>query len=435
MEQEIDFSARRKRLCKELLEESVVIVGSASSYYRNSDANFPFRQDSNFHYISGFDEPNSIIVLRPFAKDKKFIMFCRDRDPLREQWDGFRSGTEGAIKDFGAEEAYSISVVDELMPSLLEGAKNIYYSMSSPNGINFKIENWISQIKANARKGSEAPENLMSLDSVLDELRLLKKEEELTLMRKAGEITCEAHSRAMVKVSPGMFEYQLEAEYLYTFINGGARFPAYNSIVGGGNNACILHYNENSSKLKEGDLVLVDAGCEFDYYASDVTRTFPVGKKFSDAQKQIYKVVLEAHKQACNEIKPGNPWNVAHTKSIEVITEGLVDLGILKGNPTALIEKEEYSKFYMHRVGHWIGMDVHDVGNYKKNGKWRELEPGMVLTIEPGIYILDSLEGVEEKWLGIGVRIEDDLLVTKKGHEILTSNAPREISDIEDLKA
>jgi len=241
MEQEIDFSARRKRLCKELLEESVVIVGSASSYYRNSDANFPFRQDSNFHYISGFDEPNSIIVLRPFAKDKKFIMFCRDRDPLREQWDGFRSGTEGAIKDFGAEEAYSISEVDELMPSLLEGAKNIYYSMSSPNGINFKIENWISQIKANARKGSEAPENLMSLDSVLDELRLLKKEEELTLMRKAGEITCEAHSRAMVKVSPGMFEYQLESEYLYTFINGGARFPAYNSIVGGGNNACILH--------------------------------------------------------------------------------------------------------------------------------------------------------------------------------------------------
>tara|TARA_B100001013_G_C24591947_1_gene435161 strand:- start:587 stop:1351 length:765 start_codon:yes stop_codon:yes gene_type:complete len=254
-------------------------------------------------------------------------------------------------------------------------------------------------------------------------------------MRKAGEITCEAHSRAMVKVSPGMFEYQLEAEYLYTFINAGARFPAYNSIVGGGNNACILHYNENSSKLEEGDLVLVDAGCEFDYYAADVTRTFPVGKKFSDAQKQIYKVVLEAHKQACNEIKPGNPWNVAHTKSIEIITEGLVDLGILKGNPTALIENEEYSKFYMHRVGHWIGMDVHDVGNYKKNGKWRDLEPGMVLTIEPGIYILDSLEGVEEKWLGIGVRIEDDLLVTKKGHEILTSNAPREISDIEDLKS
>ena len=432
---EIDFSIRRGRLCKELLEGSVVIVGSASSQYRNADAEFPFRQDSNFYYLSGFDEPESIIVLRPFAKDKKFIIFCRDRDPLKEQWDGFRSGQEGAIEDFGADEAYSISLVDELMPSLIEGASNIYYSMSSPNGINLKIEGWLNQIRANSRQGSEVPENLLSLDSIVDELRLLKTQDELNLMRKAGEITCEAHIKAMERVSPGMFEYQLEAEYLYTFINGGARFPAYNSIVGGGNNACILHYKENNSQLNQGDLVLVDAGCEYDHYASDVTRTFPVGKKFSDEQKTIYEIVLEAHKQVCNEIKPGNPWNIIHEKSIQVLTEGLIDIGILKGNSDDLIKTGEYSKYYMHRVGHWLGMDVHDVGNYKKSGKWRKLEPNMVLTVEPGIYILDSLEGVEEKWLGIGVRVEDDLLVTDKGYEILTSKAPREIKEIENLKS
>ena len=431
---EIDFSARRKRLCDELLEGSVVIISSALTKYRNADSSYPYRQDSNFYYLSGYDEPESIIVLRPFANEKRFILFCRDRDPSREQWDGIRSGQEGAVRDFGAEESYSISLADELMPSLIEGASNIYYSMNSPNGINSRIENWLNQIRSDIRAGSEVPVNLLSLDSILDELRLIKSEEELVLMRKAGEISCEAHSMAMKKVYPGMFEYQLEAEYLYTFINKGARFPAYNSIVGGGNNACILHYNENSSKLNEGDLVLVDAGCEYDHYASDVTRTFPVGKKFSEEQKQIYKVVFEAHKQACKEIRPGNPWNKVHNKSIEVITEGLIDLGILKGNLDDLIKNEAYSKYYMHRIGHWLGMDVHDVGNYKKGGEWRDLEPGMVLTVEPGIYFLDSLEGVEKKWLGIGIRIEDDLLVTDEGFEILTTSAPREISDIENLK-
>ena len=432
---EIDFSIRRKRLCEELLEDSVVIVASASSRYRNADADYPFRQDSNFYYLSGFDEPESIIVLTSFGKENKFKLFCRDRDPLREQWDGFRSGQEGAIKDFGADEAYSISLADELIPSIIEGANNIYYSMSSPNGINLRIEGWLNQIRSKTRQGSEVPENLLSLDSILDELRLLKTEEEVKLMRIAGEISCEAHIRGMEKVLPGMFEYQLEGEYLHTFINRGARFPAYNSIVGGGNNACILHYKENSSQLNDNDLVLVDAGCEYNNYASDVTRTYPVGKKFSDEQKKIYEVVLEAHKQACNAIKPGNSWNIAQDKSVEVITEGLIDLGILKGNPGNLIKTGAYSKYYMHRVGHWIGMDVHDVGNYKKYGKWRELEPGMVLTVEPGIYILDSLKGVEEKWLGIGIRIEDDLLVTEHGHEILTSNAPKEIKDIENLKS
>jgi Xaa-Pro aminopeptidase len=431
----IDFSLRRENLSKLLLDDSVILLASSSIKSRNSDSDFPFRQDSNFYYLSGFNEPESLLVIRPSAKKRKYVIFCRDRDPLREQWDGFRSGQGGAKEVHGADEAYSISLVDEVMPSLLEGARNIYYSMSSPNGINIGLNKWLDQIRANTRQGSEVPENLLSLDSLLDELRLLKDEEELLLMRKAGEITCEAHIRAMTNVTPGMYEYQLEAEYLHTFIKGGARFPAYNSIVGGGNNSCILHYNENNSELADGDLVLVDAGCEYEHYASDVTRTFPVGKKFTVEQKKIYEIVLEAHKQASAEIKPGNPWIRAQDTSVKVITEGLIDLGLLKGKANEIIKKGEYSKFYMHRIGHWLGMDVHDVGNYKKNGQWRDLEPGMVLTIEPGIYILDSLEDVEEKWLGIGIRIEDDLLVTENGNEVLSANAPRDIQDIESLRS
>ena len=431
----INFLQRRNLLCEQLMDESVVVVSSSSIKTRNSDSDYPFRQDSNFFYLSGFNEPESVIVLRPFALDRKYVIFCRERDPLKEQWEGFRAGTEGAKKNFRAEESYSISLLDKIMPELLEGAKNIYYSMRSPNEINIKMPTWLDQIRAGARHGSEVPENLLSLDAILDEMRLKKTEEEILLMKKAGDITCEAHIQAMKKVKPGMFEYQLEAEYLHTFFQGGARFPAYNSIVGGGNNSCILHYNENNSKLNDGDLVLVDAGCEYQHYASDVTRTFPVGKKFSEEQKNIYEVVLEAHKQASAEVKPGNPWNKAQEKSVEVITQGLIELGILSGKLEDLIEKEEYTKFYMHRIGHWLGMDVHDVGNYKKKGKWRDLEPGMVLTIEPGVYILDSLKGVDKKWLGIGVRIEDDLLVTNDGNQVLTSHAPKEIQDIENLRS
>ena len=257
-------------------------------------------------------------------------------------------------------------------------------------------------------------------------MRLKKSPEEIKIMKKAGSITTDAHVRAMESVKPGMYEYQLEAEYLHTFMQGGARYPAYNSIVGGGNNACILHYVENNSVLNDGDLVLVDAGCEYEHYASDVTRTFPVNGKFTEEQKSIYEVVLEAHRQSMAEVKPGNQWNSPHDKSVEVITDGLSDLGLLKGN-------NDYTKFYMHRVGHWLGMDVHDVGDYTVDGKWRDLEPGMVMTIEPGIYILDGLEGVDDKWQGIGIRVEDDVLVTEDGFEILTPDAPREVADTEHL--
>ncbi len=431
LDKQFNFSERRSELSKKVLDDSAIIVASSPVKSRISDTDYLYRQDSNFYYLSGYEEPESILLIRPYAKKDNFIIFCRDRDPLKEQWDGFRSGQKGAVKDFGANKSLSISSVDSLMPELLEGAKNIYYSMSSPCGLDKRINAWVDQIRLNTRAGAEPPQNLLSLDSIIHEMRLLKSDEEIEVMKQAAEITTEAHIRAMKAVKPGMFEYQLEAEYLYAFNKNGARAPAYNSIVGGGNNACILHYAENNSELKDGDVVLVDAGCEYKYYASDVTRTFPVNGSFTEEQKQIYSVVLEAHKQSMDQLQPGNKWNLAHEKSVEVIVEGLIDLGIIKSSKQEAIDTGEYSKFYMHRVGHWLGMDVHDVGSYKQDGDWRDLEPGMVMTIEPGIYILDSLEGVEDKWKGIGVRIEDDVLVTKEGFEVLTPDIPRSIEEVE----
>ena len=431
LNKQFNFSERRSELSKKVLDDSAIIVASSTVKSRISDTDYLYRQDSNFYYLSGYEEPESILLIRPYAKKDNFIIFCRDRDPLKEQWDGFRSGQTGAVQDFGADKSLSISSVDSLMPELLEGAKNIYYSMSSPCGLDQRINTWVDQIRLNTRAGAEPPQNLLSLDSVIHEMRLLKSDEEIEVMKQAAEITTEAHIRAMKAVKPGMFEYQLEAEYLYAFNKNGARAPAYNSIVGGGNNACILHYVENNSELKDGDVVLVDAGCEYKYYASDVTRTFPVNGSFTEEQKQIYSVVLEAHKQSMDQLKPGNKWNLAHEKSVEVIVEGLIDLGIIKSSKKEAIDTGEYSKYYMHRIGHWLGMDVHDVGSYKQDGDWRDLEPGMVMTIEPGIYILDSLEGVEDKWKGIGVRIEDDVLVTKKGFEVLTPDIPRSIEEVE----
>ena len=431
LDKQFNFLERRSELSKKVLDDSAIIVASSPVKSRISDTDYLYRQDSNFYYLSGYEEPESILLIRPYAKKDNFIIFCRDRDPLKEQWDGFRSGQTGAVQDFGADKSLSISSVDSLMPELLEGTKNIYYSMSSPCGLDQRINTWLDQIRLNTRAGAEPPQNLLSLDSVIHEMRLLKSDEEIEVMKQAAEITTEAHIRAMKAVKPGMFEYQLEAEYLYAFNKNGARAPAYNSIVGGGNNACILHYVENNSELKDGDVVLVDAGCEYKYYASDVTRTFPVNGSFTEEQKQIYSVVLEAHKQSMDQLKPGNKWNLAHEKSVEVIVEGLIDLGIIKSSKQEAIDTGEYSKYYMHRIGHWLGMDVHDVGSYKRDGDWRDLEPGMVMTIEPGIYILNSLEGVEDKWKGIGVRIEDDVLVTKKGFEVLTPDIPRSIEEVE----
>tara|TARA_X000001036_G_scaffold59884_1_gene49787 strand:+ start:653 stop:1957 length:1305 start_codon:yes stop_codon:yes gene_type:complete len=426
-----NFSERRLQLSNKVLDDSAIIVASALVKSRISDTDYAYRQDSNFYYLSGYEEPDSLILIRPNHDKEKFIIFCRDRDPLREQWDGFRTGQDGAIQEYQADNAYSINSIDQMMPELLAGVKNIYFSMSAPCGVDLKISQWVEDIRKNTRAGAEPPHNLLSLDSILHEMRLIKEDHEMDLMKQAAEITTEAHIRAMQAVTPGMYEYQLEAEYLYAFNKNGARSAAYNSIVGGGNNSCILHYVENNAELKDGDLVLVDAGCEYKYYASDVTRTFPVNGKFSPEQKEIYSIVLEAHKQSMEQAKPGNKWNLMHEKSVEVIVEGLLDLGLLKGTKDQVIENGDYSKFYMHRIGHWLGMDVHDVGGYKQDGDWRDLEKGMVMTIEPGIYILDSLEDVDDKWKGIGVRIEDDIVVTESGFEVLTPNVPRTIEEVE----
>ena len=426
-----NFSERRLQLSNKVLDDSAIIVASALVKSRISDTDYAYRQDSNFYYLSGYEEPDSLILIRPNHDKEKFIIFCRDRDPLREQWDGFRTGQDGAIQEYQADNAYSINSIDQMMPELLAGVKNIYFSMSAPCGVDLKISKWVEDIRKNTRAGAEPPHNLLSLDSILHEMRLIKEDYEMDLMKQAADITTEAHIRAMQAVTPGMFEYQLEAEYLYAFNKNGARSAAYNSIVGGGNNSCILHYVENNAELKDGDLVLVDAGCEYKYYASDVTRTFPVNGKFSPEQKEIYSIVLEAHKQSMEQAKPGNKWNLMHEKSVEVIVEGLLDLGLLKGTKDQVIENGDYSKFYMHRIGHWLGMDVHDVGGYKQDGDWRDLEKGMVMTIEPGIYILDSLEDVDDKWKGIGVRIEDDIVVTESGFEVLTPNVPRTIEEVE----
>ena len=426
-----NFSERRSTLANKVLDDSAIIIASASVKSRISDTDYAYRQDSNFYYLSGYEEPESLILIRPNHDNEKFIIFCRDRDPLREQWDGFRTGQEGAISEYGADASYSINSVDQLMPELLKGSKNIYFSMSSPCGIDSKINHWSEDIRKNMRAGAEPPDNLLSLDCILHEMRLIKEDHELDIMKHAADITTEAHIRAMQAVTPGMFEYQLEAEYLYAFNKNGARSPAYNSIVGGGNNSCILHYVENNAELKDGDLVLVDAGCEYQYYASDVTRTFPVNGKFSPEQKEIYTIVLEAHKQSIEQAQPGNKWNLMHEKSVEVLVEGLLSLGLLNGSKEENIEKGLYSKFYMHRIGHWLGMDVHDVGAYKKDGDWRELEKGMVMTIEPGIYILDSLEDVDDKWKGIGVRIEDNIVINDSGNEFLTPDVPRTIEEVE----
>ena len=426
-----NFSERRLQLSNKVLDDSAIIVASALVKSRISDTDYAYRQDSNFYYLSGYEEPDSLILIRPNHDKEKFIIFCRDRDPLREQWDGFRTGQDGAIEEYQADNAYSINSIDQMMPELLAGVKNIYFSMSAPCGVDLKISQWVEDIRKNTRAGAEPPHNLLSLDSILHEMRLIKEDHEMDLMKQAADITTEAHIRAMQAVTPGMYEYQLEAEYLYAFNKNGARSAAYNSIVGGGNNSCILHYVENNAELKDGDLVLVDAGCEYKYYASDVTRTFPVNGKFSPEQKEIYSIVLEAHKQSMEQAKPGNKWNLMHEKSVEVIVEGLLDLGLLKGTKDQVIENGDYSKFYMHRIGHWLGMDVHDVGGYKQDGDWRDLEKGMVMTIEPGIYILDSLEDVDDKWKGIGVRIEDDIVVTESGFEVLTPNVPRTIEEVE----
>ena len=430
-----EFARRRRDLMATLTKNSIAILTAAPEQVRSRDTYFPYRQDSNFFYLTGFHEPEAVLVLIPKRPQGQFILFCRERDRSREIWDGRRAGPEGAREQYGADDAFPIDDIDEILPGLLEGRDRVYYALGRNRTFDTRLLDWIDGIRARARSGAVPPDEFVDLDHLLHEARLFKTATELKVMRKAGAISARAHCRAMRAARPGLYEYQLQAEIEHAFASEGARHPAYGSIVGGGANACVLHYVENSAPLQDGDLVLIDAGCELEHYAADITRTFPVNGKFSAPQQALYEVVLAAQLAAIEAARAGNHWDEPHRVTVKIITQGLVDLGLLKGNVEDLIARNAYTDFYMHRAGHWLGMDVHDVGDYKVDNAWRLLEPGMVMTVEPGIYVAPDNRKVAKKWRGIGIRIEDDVVITRKGPEVLTAGVPKTVADIERLMA
>lgn len=430
-----EFARRRKTLMAHMEPNSIAIVPAAPERTRSRDTEYSYRQDSDFLYLSGFEEPKAVLVLIPGREHGEYVLFVRERNREREIWDGYRAGPEGACSEFEADDAFPIDDIDDILPGLLEGKQRVYYAMGKDSEFDKHVMDWVNTIRAKVRSGATPPGEFLDLSHFLNDMRLFKSAAELRVMKEAGEISARAHVRAMKASKAGVMEYQLEAEILHEFQMSGARFPAYNSIVGGGKNGCILHYIENSAPLKNGDLVLIDAGCELDYYAADITRTFPVNGKFSPEQKALYDICLQAQLEAIAECKPGKHWNDPHEATVRVITEGLVKIGLLEGEVSELIKSEAYKEFYMHRAGHWLGMDVHDVGDYKVGGEWRVLEPGMVMTVEPGIYVAPDNERVAKKWRGIGIRIEDDVAITKDGNEVLTKDVPKTVAEIEALMA
>ncbi len=429
-----EFARRRQQLMDIMGSNSIAVLPNAEVATRNRDVDYLYRSDSNFHYVSGFDEPESVIVIVPGRPHGEYLLFCRERDLEKEIWDGYRSGQEGAVETYGADDSYPISDLDDILPGLLEGREKVYYTMGNLPAFDQRMVGWLNHLKSASRQGKHSPTEIIELDHCLNELRLFKSSPEIKAMRHAAEISAQAHIRAMQFTQSGKWEYQVEAELIHEFMKHDCRSSAYPSIVGGGENGCILHYIENNHRLKNKDLLLIDAGAEYQYYAADITRTFPVSGKFTASQKILYNIVLDAQKAAIAEVKPGNHWNQPHEAAVRVLTEGLLEIGLLKGKLETLIEEEHYRDFYMHRTGHWLGMDVHDVGDYKVGGEWRVLEPGMVLTVEPGLYIRDP-ENIAKKWHFTGIRIEDDVLVTKSGHDVLSKAAPKEVDEIEALMA
>ncbi|MBY4676899.1 Xaa-Pro aminopeptidase [Marinobacterium arenosum] len=429
------FAGRRARLLAQLPAGSALLLSSAQLQTRNHDVEYPFRQDSNFYYLTGFDEPDALLLLLPGREGGEYVLFCQDRDPEMEIWHGYRTGPEGCRSRYGADDAWPIDQVDEQMPLLLDGRSRLYYRLGHDQDLDNRVHDWLNAMRLQARQGIRPPSELVLVDPQLNEMRLFKAPEEQAVMRKAGELSAEAHVKAMQACRPGVFEYQLEAVISHHFAMHGCRQSAYPSIVGGGANGCVLHYTNNDQPLNDGDLVLIDAGIELDYYAADITRTFPVNGRFSDEQKALYELVLKAQ-QACIELcRPGVLWDRVHERSVEVLTDGLIELGILTGERDELIDSGAYRDFYMHRIGHWLGLDVHDVGDYKVDGEWRPLQPGMVMTVEPGLYIAPDNTRVDARWRGIGIRIEDNVLITDDGCELLTDGVPKTVAEIEALMA
>ncbi|MDH0895202.1 MULTISPECIES: Xaa-Pro aminopeptidase [unclassified Pseudomonas] len=430
-----EYARRRKALMEQMEPNSIAILPAAPVYIRNRDVEHVYRQDSDFQYLTGFPEPEAVMALIPGREHGEYVLFCRERDPERELWDGLRAGQDGAVAQYGADDAFPIGDIDDILPGLIEGRERVYYAIGTNQEFDHRLMEWVNVIRSKARLGATPPNEFVALNHLLHDMRLYKSAAEVKVMKAAAEISSRAHVRAMQASRPGLHEYHLEAELDYEFRKGGAKMPAYGSIVAAGKNACILHYRENDAPLRDGDLVLIDAGCEIDCYASDITRTFPVSGTFSPEQKAIYELVLKANEEAFKYIAPGKHWNEAHEVTVRVITAGLVELGLLEGDVEQLIASEAYKPFYMHRAGHWLGMDVHDVGDYKVGGEWRVLEPGMSMTVEPGIYIATDNDKVAKKWRGIGVRIEDDVVVTRTGCEVITGGVPKTVAEIEALMA
>jgi Xaa-Pro aminopeptidase len=429
-----EFARRRQQLARIMGRDAIAILPAAPVQMRNSDVEHAYRQDSDFFYLTGFSEPEAVAVLMPGREQAEYILFVRERDAARETWDGRRAGPDGATADFGADDAFPIEDMDDILPGLIESRAKVFYTMGAYTEFDQRMIGWVTGLRAQVKQGGHSPLEIVALEHVLHDMRLFKSRAELDLMRAAARIACRAHMRAMQRCRPGLNEFEIMADIIHEFRSSNAD-TAYQPIVGGGENSCILHYRENDRPLNDGDLLLIDAGCEYQCYASDITRTFPVNGRFSAEQRAVYEIVLEANLAAIEKVRPGNHWNDPHDAAVRVVTQGLVKLGLLKGRAAALERDGAHRRFFMHRTGHWLGMDVHDVGDYKVGGEWRVFEPGMVLTIEPGIYIPASLRGVPRRFRNIGIRIEDDVVVTRRGAEVITARAPKDADEIEAVMA
>jgi Xaa-Pro aminopeptidase len=435
------FAARRARLLKQLKEAGggIAVIPTAPEAPRNRDTHYPYRHDSYAYYLSGFTEPEAVVVLMAGKKQSKSILFCRSKHEEREIWDGFRYGPKAAQSTFAFDEAYPVEEFDARLPGLMAGAPSLFYSMGFDAAFDERMMKALNSVRAMVRSGLNAPEAIRDARALIDAMRLVKDKYEVDVMRRAGEISSEAHKRAMRTAKPGAWEYEVEAELLHEFRRQGSEYPAYTSIVAAGANACVLHYVSNNQQMKDGDLLLIDAGCELSSYASDITRTFPVNGKFSGPQRDLYEIVLDAQKAAISKTKPGTPYNVPHEAAVKVLAQGMIDVGLLRGSLDSVIEQGDkreggYFRFYMHRTGHWLGLDVHDAGDYKQGDKWLPLAPGNVVTVEPGIYVRPA-KNVPKHFWNIGIRIEDDALVTAKGCDILTKDCPKTVAEIESWMA
>lgn len=426
-----EFTRRRQQLMDMVGPGGIVILPAAPVRLRSRDVEYRFRQDSDFYYLTGFAEPDAVMVLVPEREQGEFLLFCRERDADKERWEGGRAGPDGAMREFAADDAFPIDDIDDILPGVMETCSRVYYTMGQYSEFDAQIAEWINSLRSRELRGVHTPQEYVALDHLLHDMRLYKSRAEISAMRRSAKVAVKAHRAAMQATRPGLYEYEIEAEFANEFRRNDACM-SYNPIVGGGANACTLHYVENRDQLQDGDLLLIDAGCELDYYASDITRTFPVNGKFSPEQRAVYEIVYEAQLAAIEKTQKGNHWNEPHDAAVKVITKGLVDIGLLSGKVSQLIKDGAYREFFMHRTGHWLGIDVHDVGDYKVGDEWRLLESGMVTTVEPGIYIPAGGK-TAKRWQNIGIRIEDDVAITNNGPDVLSKGLAKAPDEIEAL--